>query len=307
LSVAPKRFSQHLDLVAEHYQPLRLVELLARLRDGDPVDRCLALTFDDGYADNLLQAKPLLEERGVPATVFTATAHVRDQQPFWWDELEQLLLEPGRLPPVLLIPISGSELRFELGGDADYGRETAAVRQSWSILDARDPGPRQAVYRELAGRLKTLDSPERESALDAMRAVSSRDRSDSGSSARPLSGDELSKLAESDLIEIGAHTQSHPVLAKLAPADQAEEIAGSKAFLEKALARPIESFAYPYGSSGDFDESTVRAVAAAGFEHACTSLPGRLAPGTHPLRVPRIVVRNWTAEQLESVLAKVGV
>ena len=90
-----------------------------------------------------------------------------------------------------------------------------------------------------------------------------------------------SELAEGDLIEIGAHTQSHPVLAKLAPERQAEEIDGSKAFLEQALARRISSFAYPYGSSTDFDQSTVRAVTAAGFEHACTCFPA----GSRPTRI----------------------
>ena len=176
---------------ARTYQPLKLGELLARVRDREPTDRCLALTFDDGYADNLLQAKPLLEKRGIPATVFATTAHVQNQRPFWWDELARRLLEPGRLPSILLIPIDRSEVRFELGADADYGRETASARQSWSILDDHDPGPRQAVYRELAGRLKALDSPERESALDALRAASIPDRSDGGFSARPLSDEEL--------------------------------------------------------------------------------------------------------------------
>lgn len=304
LAVAPQHFSEHLDLVVENFQPLRLGELLARVRDGGPADRCLALTFDDGYADNLLQAKPLLEARGIPATVFAATSHVRDQRPFWWDELAWLLLEAGRLPPVLLIPVGGSELRFELGDDAVYGRETASSRQSWSILDDHDPGPRQAVYRELARRLKGLDDPERESSLDALRAASIPDQDD-GFSARPLSGDELRKLAAGDLVEVGAHTQSHPVLAKLAPERQAEEIAGSKAFLEEALGGRIQSFAYPYGSSVDFDRRTVHAVSAAGYERACTSLPGRLVADTDPLMVPRIVVRDWSAERLECELARV--
>lgn len=304
LSVAPERFSQHLDFVAENYQPLKLGELLARVRDREPADRCLALTFDDGYADNLLQAKPLLEKRGIPATVFATTAHVRDQQPFWWDELARLLLEPGRLPPVLLIPIDRSEFRFELGADAVYGLETAVSRQNWSILDDHDPGPRQAVYRELALRLKTLDGPIRESALGVLRATSIPDAGD-GSSGRPLTEGELSDLAAGDLIEVGAHTHSHPVLANLAPERQAEEIAGSKAFLEEALGVRIQSFAYPYGSSADFDETTARAVSAAGFEHACTSLPGRLVAGTDPLRIPRIVVRDWKAEQLQLELARV--
>lgn len=305
LSVAPERFSQHLEVLVEGYRPLKLGELLARVRDDEPADRCVALTFDDGYADNLLAAKPLLEKRGIPATVFATTAHVREQRPFWWDELARLLLEPGRLPPVLRIPIDRSEVRFELDADAVYGPETAVSRQNWSILDDHDPGPRQAVYRELASRLKALDGPLRESALGVLRATSIPDAGD-GSSGRPLTEGELFDLASGDLIEVGAHTHSHPVLANLAPERQAEEIAGSKAFLEETLGIRIHSFAYPYGSSADFDEATARVVSAAGFEHACTSIPGRLAAGTDPLRVPRIVVRDWTAEQLELELARIG-
>ena len=63
----------------------------AALADGEPLSRSVVITFDDGYRDNLLVAKPILEEHGLPATVFVTTGYVGSNRDFWWDELESLL------------------------------------------------------------------------------------------------------------------------------------------------------------------------------------------------------------------------
>ena len=67
----------------------------------------MALTFDDGYADNLINAKPLLERYGIPATVFVASGYVGAKDPFWWDRLQHVFLEPGVLPRKLGIAVNG--------------------------------------------------------------------------------------------------------------------------------------------------------------------------------------------------------
>src|SRR5919198_4011570 len=138
LSVSTEHFTEHLRLFAERFVALRLADILPAAGRG--VERpTVVLTFDDGYADNLRVAKPLLEQTGTPATVFVASGYVRNRQPFWWDELEQLLLRPGRLPSALALDVGGDTLDWELDDDASYSTIDARARASWTILDARDP------------------------------------------------------------------------------------------------------------------------------------------------------------------------
>ena len=63
------------------------------------------ITFDDGYADVLHHAKPLLERHSVPATVFVATGAIGQRREFWWDELGGLFLQPGTLPEELELTV----------------------------------------------------------------------------------------------------------------------------------------------------------------------------------------------------------
>ncbi len=95
LSVTPDHFAGHLEILREYTRPISLQQLSQGLREGNLPDCSVVVTFDDGYADNLLNAKPLLERYDVPATVFLATGLVEHWREPWWDELEQLLLQPG--------------------------------------------------------------------------------------------------------------------------------------------------------------------------------------------------------------------
>jgi peptidoglycan/xylan/chitin deacetylase (PgdA/CDA1 family) len=302
LCVTLEHFAEHVEVVAESYEPIRLQDLVAALRAGELPSRAAAITFDDGYADNLSAAKPVLERNGVPATVFVASGWIGGDRMFWWDELEFLLLRPGRLPPVLELEIGSDILRWQLGDDAVYTPEAAAGRSDWTVLDRDDPGPRQEIYRELCDLLRSLDERARERALDSFRSTCmGHDVSDG--KPRPMTVDELRRLADGDIVEIGAHTITHPTLSKLEPDMQRAEIAGSKRQLEGALDRTIASFAYPYGGASDFDETTAQIVRAAGFDHACANVSTRFERNTDAYRLPRILVRDCGGAELAQRLA----
>src|SRR3954470_15948888 len=87
LSVSPERFAEHLEVVRRCAEPVALAGILAQ-GEGPRA----AITFDDGYADNLHEAAPLLAAAGVPATVFVVSGQVGTTDEFWWDELERVLL-----------------------------------------------------------------------------------------------------------------------------------------------------------------------------------------------------------------------
>jgi hypothetical protein len=89
LCVTPQHFDEHLEVLKKSARVISLQQLTQELDAGKSVDRSIAITFDDGYADNLLNAKPILEKYDIPATVFVANGYVEQQQEYWWDELEK--------------------------------------------------------------------------------------------------------------------------------------------------------------------------------------------------------------------------
>ncbi|HSE98315.1 MAG TPA: polysaccharide deacetylase family protein, partial [Blastocatellia bacterium] len=106
LCVTPQHFAEHLEVLAKHGFVVRL-ERLARALDGGRLPhRSAVITFDDGYVDNLWNARPLLEQFDLPATVFVTTGNTGRSREFWWDELERLILQPGTLPESLRLTIN---------------------------------------------------------------------------------------------------------------------------------------------------------------------------------------------------------
>src|SRR5262245_38128283 len=92
MCVAPEHFAAHLLMLRQYAIPMSLNQLAHAYHAGNLPQRAVAITFDDGYADNLHHAKPLLERYGIPATVFVTTGYVGSTREFWWDELERVLL-----------------------------------------------------------------------------------------------------------------------------------------------------------------------------------------------------------------------
>src|SRR5215207_9718003 len=76
LAVTPQRFSQHLEILRQHTKPVSLRQLFEGLLNDNTDEYLVAITFDDGYADNLYNAKPLLERYNFPATFFLTTGYI---------------------------------------------------------------------------------------------------------------------------------------------------------------------------------------------------------------------------------------
>src|SRR6266404_5015149 len=118
LSVTPDHFAEHLEVLHRYYRPTRLRQLAQTPESGVSSSRAVVITFDDGYADNLYNATPLLERYDVPATVFVTTGYVDATREFWWDELERLLLQPGTLPETLSLSVNRKRSEWTLGKGA---------------------------------------------------------------------------------------------------------------------------------------------------------------------------------------------
>jgi len=301
LCVTPRHFAEHLEVLAKQGYRMRL-ERLARVLDGGGLPhRSAVITFDDGYVDNLWNARPLLERFDLPATVFVATANINQDREFWWDELERLILQPGMLPETLRLSINVNSHDWRLGDTATYSPSDYALHSGWKNRHT-DPSPRQHLYRSVYQLLHPLTEDERQNALDQLRAYAG-----AGPEGRPanraLTSDEVNRLSQGGLIEIGAHTVTHSQLSQLPLDQQKAEIKVSKDCLEEILGRPVVSFAYPYGKRSDYTRQTIALVKESGFTCACSNFPGTVRRGTDAYQLPRFCVMDWDGEEFSRRLS----
>jgi peptidoglycan/xylan/chitin deacetylase (PgdA/CDA1 family) len=120
---------------------------------------------------------------------------------------------------------------------------------------------------------------------------------------RCLTAEEVRELAEGDLVEIGAHTLTHPVLSSLSAERQEEEIAGSKRWLESLTGKTIASFAYPYGKKNHYTAQTVSTVQAQGFACACSNFGGLVTQISNRFALPRFQPMDWDGDQFANAVA----
>lgn len=292
LCVTPKHFAEQLEVVKSYGTPIPLRELDDRIRQRQRLRKSIVITFDDGYADNHWNARPLLEKYEIPATVFVSTGCLGSTEEFWWDELERLLLQPGTLPDELTLEIGGARYLWELRDAARYSHEEYSRHLCWKIERHGDPTCRHTLYRELYSHLKYLPVKEIRRQLEEVRNWARAAR-EGRPSNRSLSQNELLDLDSSRLIEIGAHSVTHPFLARLSIARQRDEILQSKQCLENLLGHPVTSFSYPHGS---YVPDTVPLVRDTGFECACSSISDRVHVSANRYLLPRVVVDDLPGE-----------
>jgi peptidoglycan/xylan/chitin deacetylase (PgdA/CDA1 family) len=281
-----------MQVLRETCSPVSLHDLPSFLKRKRAPRSPVVVTFDDGYVDNLHQAMPILQQFEIPATFFLTTGWLSQQREFWWDELDQLLLQPGRLPETLRLTMDGKSDEWCLGEAANYTAEDADHHHRWCTLE-QPPTLRHDTYYEVWKRLYALPPEKRQSVLDEILEWAEAEVVERATHCR-LSQEEVVALSRSRLVEIGAHTVNHPVLPTLSPAAQKREIELSKTALEELLDCPVTSFAYPHG---DYSEETICLVQQAGFSRACTSRPDQVSQHHDPFQLPRFHVGDWDGDE----------
>jgi peptidoglycan/xylan/chitin deacetylase (PgdA/CDA1 family) len=303
LAVAPRHFAEHLEILRREYQPVSLGSFVDALETRRFPKRTVIVTLDDGYADNLYEAKPLLERFNVPATVFVTLGSVGSRREFWWDELERVFLHSHHLPDVLSLRVEGVERQYNLGHAASYGSDRLKCHAQWNVESSGEPSERHAVYRSLIELLRGLSPETRCELLDRI-LVWARANSEGRVTHRTLTAEELLSLVHGGLIKVGAHGVSHSALALLTREEQKAEILGSKIRLEEILGSTVDQFAYPFGSRNDYTQETTAVVQDVGFMAACANYPGLVWSSRNRYEWPRILVRDWDGEEFSQRLRR---
>ncbi|MEO6929210.1 MAG: polysaccharide deacetylase family protein [Casimicrobiaceae bacterium] len=243
--------------VAARFRILPLAAAIDALRSGTLPARALAITFDDGYADNLAVAAPILQRYLVPATVFVATGYL-DGGCMWND----LVIEALRATRADALDLQSIGLgRFPLGSSAD----------------------RRHAIDQILAHIKYLPIGERqERATEILRSARV-----SAPSGLMLTRESLQALHRTGL-DVGAHTVTHPILARLPAESARQEIVDSKRDLETLLGKPVNLFAYPNGRpDDDYSAEHVRMIRDAGFAGAVTTAAGAATRESDVYQLPR--------------------
>jgi peptidoglycan/xylan/chitin deacetylase (PgdA/CDA1 family) len=265
LRVGAGNFCDHMKIISRNRTPLPLVEFVDLLDRGDLPTDAVAITCDDGYADNLLIAKSILDRFAIPATIFLATGSLGTTE-FWWDRLERVICEAGSLPTEVNLNVNHS-VTVPLGGS-----RTNALLRIYQHLRDLEPRIRDAVIDELAKSLR-----------------STRMINPSG----PLTEDEVRTLATGATV-IGAHTVNHPWLPRLTSVELTRELVDSKRHCERLVGDVVCCFAYPFGA---YDSNSRAAVLAAGFKLACSTIEVPVLADCDRFTLPRIHIKNWDADE----------
>jgi len=262
-----EQFEALLKHVSSRFCVIPLAEGVRRLYDGTLPVGAMAITFDDGYADNLVVAAPILRRLGIPATVFIATGYLDGECMF-----NDVVIEAIR---------STTQREIDL----------AAI--GLGTLPLESIGDRQSAIDRAIGAIKYLSPGERaERTQDIVRA---------GRVAVPsglmMSRDSVRSLSGYG-VDVGAHTITHPILATLPAADAWREILESRQDLQQMLQKPVDIFAYPNGGPGrDYDSEHVRMVREAGFTAAVTTAWGAASRSSDVLQLPRFT--PWTRQPMK--------
>jgi peptidoglycan/xylan/chitin deacetylase (PgdA/CDA1 family) len=275
LSVSPEHFDVHMSYLKANYRVLTVEEfseiLLGKHRFPD---KSVLVTFDDGYADNYLEALPILEKHRIQALFYVATGTISTCNEFWWDALERI---------VLLGESNGLSEFLEIDG---------------RIIDLKTDA--EQLYQSLLPVLRKLPSAVREEKLNQLAVIFNS--LDGRLSHRALSWGELRLMHQSPSAVIGSHTHMHPSLGSLSVSEQENEVRQSKVLLERELGSVIEHFSYPFGTKLDFTYETIQICRNVGFRMVAANIPLCVNRKSNPFAFPRHLVRNWKFEDFKQNL-----
>lgn len=269
LEVTPAWLVEALQLVRdEGYDLVSMDEMAARV-SGPKRDRfAVALTFDDGYRDNVDHALPVLRRFGAPWTLYVTTGYADHTASLWWIEFEQAIRQLDRVTLTIAGRIHDHETRSS-------SQKQAAFEEIYWALRARPEAELRAAVARLAAQAG-IDGPGLTRELC-------------------LGWDELRALRQEPSLTIGAHTMTHPMLAKHPLHVVQPEIVEAKDRIEFELGFAVRHLAYPVGDAGSAGQREFDLARAAGFATAVTTRPGHVFAGhaSHMQALPRVSLNGF--------------
>jgi peptidoglycan/xylan/chitin deacetylase (PgdA/CDA1 family) len=261
--------AQHFDLqmraLREYFTVLPLFEAVVRLAERTLPSRAVAITFDDGYADNALIALPILQAHGLHATFFIADGYLDGGRMFNDTVIEAVRRLPG---PVLELSLPGFPPALPAGSIEEKRQALGRVLGSVKYLE---PEQRQRVVEQLVARVPG------KLPTDLM-----------------MTQEQVRTLTRAGM-DVGGHTVNHPILSSVAIESARQEIEANRSKLRAITGTEVPLFAYPNGVPGkDYSYAHRELVRAAGYKAAVTTSWGAADATCDPYQLPRFT--PWDRE-----------
>lgn len=248
-------------------RPVSLAELV---RDAGPEEEGapprFAVTFDDGFRNNLETALPVLRDLAIPATFYLTGRFVQENRMSWADRVDFAA--------------------------AHYAGGDVAIPELDIATHLDEVASRRALMEAVRAAVKRRGGADPDRAADLVqdallgeRVWSSMEEID-----RKLSPADVVELAGDPLVTVGGHSQTHGILSNLSDEDLRADIEENLDFLSRLLNREIVDFSYPEGFDGSYDDRAIALLKANGVTCAPSAIYGPFIPGDDPFHLRRVQV-----------------
>jgi peptidoglycan/xylan/chitin deacetylase (PgdA/CDA1 family) len=264
-------------------QVVSVRDLVLALERGEKATSLVAFSMDDGYKDNLTVALPLLKRHGASGTVYVETGVVGSRVPSWMHRYFYVVHRKGEAYFAERYMARTGERRVKdlLSQAAAAGSDLGALYDFKRVLKYEaDFDDRERVTKEI---LSEVGGDDREVARSYM------------------TWDEVAELAAGG-VEIGAHTVHHEILSRLDDERIVAEIETSTNELRSRLDQPVDTFAYPFGRTWDYDRRSIAELERLGYRASCAAMEGTNDPATPRMELKRLALNDEIG--LSSILAE---
>lgn len=246
-TISVDEFRNQMRLIKKSFTPIHLSKLIELHEKGITPKHAVAVTFDDGYSDFADYAFPILQEQGIPATLFITTGFVNGDVWLWPDKIKYLLSKK-------------SKIKIPENDGAVEGLKT--IGSSFSL------------WSDISNYCLTLNNSVKEKYISDLFFINDVNLpKDAPSGFKPVGWDELKAFVAEGLLDIGSHTCTHPVLTRLSEADLRYELMFSKDTISFNLGVDVSILCYPNGMPSDFDDNIKYALLKSGYKYGVSAYP----------------------------------
>ncbi len=243
--VTKEAFERQMKIISEKHNPVSMYELVEGIKNGNLRRGSVAITLDDGYRDNYMNAYPILKRYDIPATIFLTSGIIGTHDILWFDKVSASISLTEK-----------KNLYFE-GESFDISEKKSREAATQSIISI-------LKKMEHESRLKSLDNLM--GSLNVTKDILPKDMM--------LEWKHVKEMVESGLITFGAHTLTHPILTQLSMKNIKKEIFDSKDIIEKMISKKVDLFSYPNGDKSDFNED-IKNLLRGAFVCSASTIPGK--------------------------------